>query len=72
MGHYVPIYLMNSATHNFFGTTTFRTRDIFVICTGSYKSTPLMDLIRALDDLVLWDSLANGSMIEGQVLELSE
>jgi len=76
MGYCVPVYLRNSGTHNFFETTTFGTRHIFVARNGSYKSTPSMALIRAsnaailfwsmpLDDLVLWDSLVNGSMTTG-------
>jgi len=67
MGHCVPLYLMNSGTQNFFGTTTFGTRHIVAARTGSYKSTPSMTLILAssvamLDYLAWWDSLTNASM----------
>jgi hypothetical protein len=37
MGHCVPLYLMNSGTQNFFGTTTFETKHISTARTRSYK-----------------------------------
>jgi len=71
MGHCVPIYLMNSGTRNFFGTTIFETKYISAART-LYKSTLSMALILASnatilsmssDDLVLWDLLANASEV---------
>jgi len=74
MGYCVPVYLINLGTQNFFGTTIFGTRHISTAYTKLYKFTPSIALILASsvvilswsmssNDLVLWDSLANSSII---------
>jgi hypothetical protein len=39
------MYFMNSGTHKFFGTITFRIRYIFAACTGLYKFARLIAFI---------------------------
>jgi len=45
LGHWVLMYFMNSGTHKFFGTITFRIRYIFVACMGLYKFARLIAFI---------------------------